>query len=143
MLARAKSLSASQLLSLSDREFVEECYRQILLREPDPDGTVHYLTRLGLGDDRLGIAAAIASSDEAREKARSRASIAADILGLHAERLITGAWTPSRRAAAAKRVRRYLAILSGRPDPSGSNDLSEAPDPFSDYLRNVIEDRKS
>ena len=143
MLASAKSLSASQLLSLSDREFVEECYRQILLREPDPDGTVHYLTRLGLGDDRLGIAAAIASSDEAREKARSRASLAADILGLHAQRLITGAWTPKRRATAAQRVQRYMAILSGRPDPSNPDACSAISDPFSDYLRNVIEDHKS
>jgi Domain of unknown function (DUF4214) len=138
MLARAKVISASELMSLNDREFVEECYRQILLREPDPEGVVHYLTRVGLGDDRLALAASIASSDEGREKARSRHSLAADILSLHAERLIISAWTPWRRRSAAKRIIDYMSTLSGRPGRPVLRETS-IPDPFSDYLRNVIE----
>lgn len=141
MLAKARRLSASELLALSDRQFVEECYRQILLREPDTDGVIHYLTRLGLGDDRLGIASAIASSDEARTKARSQRSLALDILRLHAERLMLDAWTPARRRSATSKIHRYMAILAGRSEPLGGTPTSS--DPFAAYLKNVIEGSNS
>lgn len=141
MLAKARRLSASELLALNDRQFVEECYRQILLREPDTDGVIHYLTRLGLGDDRLGIASAIASSNEARTKARSQRSLALDILRLHAERLMLDAWTPARRRSATRKIHRYMAILAGRSEPLCGTPTSS--DPFAAYLKNVIEGSNS
>lgn len=138
MLAKIRRMSATQLLGLSDRQFVEQCYRQILLREPDTDGVVHYLTRIGLGDDRLAIAAAIASSQEGSRKARNRQSLALEILQSHAERLILYAWTPRRRKAATKKIQRYMSGLAGRPELLETQ-ATESSDPFSDYLKYVIE----
>ena len=128
------------LLDLPDRAFVDECYRRILLREPDPTGTVHQLERVRSGDDRLAIAADMSASDEARKIIRDRRSLAPNILALHAERLTVAARTAAKRRSAAARIRRYILVASGVSAP-GHDQRRPSDNPFADYLNSVIADR--
>lgn len=58
-----------ELLKYYDREFIENAYRAVLKREPDPSGLVHYLELLRGGRfDRVDILARLRSSIEGREK---------------------------------------------------------------------------
>lgn len=136
------------LMVLPDPEFIQSCYKAVLFREIDPEGLSHSLVRLIAGEHRLAVAADISSSDEVRALPASRKGPAAEILALHAESLIRGAWTPKRREAAARRVHRYFYALteaalaetasSGNAGGPGTGDDG---DPFSTYFANVIHDR--
>jgi len=42
--------TVADLLAFSDRDFVDQCYRILLRRSPDPDGLDHYLGRLRRGE---------------------------------------------------------------------------------------------
>lgn len=128
---------AAKLLALPERAFVDECYRQILLREPDPEGVVHQLERVRSGNDRLLIAADISASDEARDVIRDRRSLAPAILAVHAQQLIVNAITKGRRQSAAKRIGRYLEVVGGI-SPQSGRQHEQAPDPFAEYLQSVV-----
>ncbi len=136
--------SVDRLLSLADNDFVVACYWWILHREPDPSGLSHYLSRVIAGEDRLPIAAEIASSDEAQALPHSKKSLIGGILRVHASAMISSAWTPTKRAKAARQTQRYFEVVLGGKlgatdaDSPGSGN---AGDPFEDYLNSVIKDR--
>ena len=126
---------ADALLALPERSFVDECYRRILLREPDPEGIVHQLERVRSGHDRLLIAADISASEEARNIIRDPRSLAPAILALHGEKLVASANSHARRQAASRRIRHYLEVVGGI---SSKDDGAHAPDPFAEYLQSVV-----
>lgn len=140
-----RSDSLSGLLSLPDSQFVQSCYQALLLREIDPEGLRHSLARLLAGEDKLSIAADIASSDEARALPATRRGLAMEVLALQAESLVRRAWTPKQRDAAARLIHRYFSALA---EPNSNENAAETRlgndgDPFSGYLENVINDRSS
>jgi hypothetical protein len=131
--------AVAALLALPEREFVDECYRRLLLREPDPGGAAHQVERVRRGDDRLAIAADMSASKEARGIIRDRRSLAANVLAQHGKRLVERARTPGRRKAAAARVAQYIAHVGGI-ERASSQQVREQ-DPFADYYNSVITDR--
>lgn len=138
-----RSESLSSLLSLPNSQFVQSCYQAILLREIDPEGLSHSLARLLAGEDKLSVAADIASSDEARALPATSKGLAMEVLALQAESLVRRAWTPKQRDAAARRIHRYFTALA---EPNSNENAAEKRscddgDPFSAYLENVINDR--
>lgn len=139
------SRSVDRLLGLIGNDFfVATCYWWILHREPDPSGSSHYLSRVIAGQDRLLIAAEIASSDEAQALPHDKKSMIGEILRSHASAMISSAWTPAKRAKAARRTQRYFEVVLGSKlaaTESGSLGSSGAGDPFEDYLNRVINDR--
>jgi hypothetical protein len=136
-----KSKVASDLLALPAPEFVSECYRLILGREADQSGINHYLPKVVRGEDRLSIAAAIASSPEARILPSSKKRVVAEILAMHATAMALKAWTPARRRKLANRINLYFSVLSRSIIRNETDARSQAKrnDPFSDYLKSVIE----
>lgn len=146
MLDKSRVLLADKLLRLSGDEFITACYRSILWREPDPSGRAHYLALIIKGEDKVAIAAAIASSDEARALPPGKKGLMAEILALHANKLIGKAWTSPQRRKAAEQVSRYLSIVSGFAIGAGTDGGGPGgrdADPFSSYYTSVIEDRNS
>lgn len=61
-------LNIGELPHLNDMQFIEEIYRLILVREPDPTGRLHYLRQLSSGTKRKKIINALIASSEARSK---------------------------------------------------------------------------
>jgi hypothetical protein len=59
--------TSKEIEGFGNLEFVQELYRLILLREPDPSGLEHYVGQLNSGADRNVITAAIYASDESME----------------------------------------------------------------------------
>jgi predicted O-methyltransferase YrrM len=53
---------------LSDADFVDWCYRRILVRESDDGGRRHYVAALAQGLSRLGVVNELFDSDEYRER---------------------------------------------------------------------------
>ena len=126
-----------ELLGGTSQDFVLSCYRSILLREPDPEGLSHYLSRVLSGEERLAIAADIASSKEAQRLPPSAKRLITEILAARAEALVRGALSKKQRAHAAQLVSHYLWLVSGF-TPGGTGATS-AGDPFAEYLHGVIE----
>lgn len=58
--------SITPLLFLDGREFLTECYRILLLREPDKRGIDYYLERLAQGYSKKSVIAQLAKSPECR-----------------------------------------------------------------------------
>lgn len=59
---------ASYFLNFHDAQFLEEVYRNLLKREPDPPGYSRYIYQLRLGESRYRILRDISRSGEARQK---------------------------------------------------------------------------
>ncbi len=59
---------ASYFLNFYDDHFLEEVYRHLLKREPDPPGYSRYIYQLRLGESRYKILRDISRSGEARQK---------------------------------------------------------------------------
>lgn len=145
-LSRSDALDV--LLGLPSPQFIKSCYESVLFREADPEGLAHSLARLHAGEDKLSIAADIASSEEASALPSSRRILAGEILALHAGSLIRRAWTPKQRDAVARRVQRYFSCLTEAVvvetpsigDAPGSSPSDEG-DPFASYFATVINDR--
>lgn len=60
-------IHSSHFFDFHDQEFVEEVYRKLLLREPDPTGLQKYVSDVRRGESRYKILSAIARSSEARQ----------------------------------------------------------------------------
>lgn len=133
--------SVDQLLAVPADEFVQACYRFLLFRAPDPQGLLHYVGVVAEGEAKLDIAAAIASSDEARALPPQRKRLVAEVLARHASTLIKNACTPEAREYAAQRVQVYLEAASGARVAGQQGPAAGKADPFSSYLIAVIEDR--
>ena len=58
--------SLALITSLSDRDFIDACYWQVLRRLPDPQGMEHYLSLLRGGADKIDIIGRIRYSAEGR-----------------------------------------------------------------------------
>ncbi len=56
----------TELFSLDGRAFVTEAYRNLLQREPDPNGMAYYLGRLSMGYGKTRVIVQLAKSDECR-----------------------------------------------------------------------------
>lgn len=139
-----KSKFVTSLETSSDAAFVSDCYRFILLREADPGGLAHFLSRLARGKKRLFVAAEIASSAEAQALPCFRKRVVGEVLAMHAAALTAGAWTPARRRTLVARLDRYFSVLSKSvPVSSQGTDssIAQADDPFSEYLESVIAKR--
>jgi hypothetical protein len=134
--------SRDPLSALSDSDFILECYRSILRRAPDPQGLAEYVARVARGEDRLSIAAEMASSDEAHALPGLRKGVAGAVLAQHAAVLATKAMeadessgghagrvadeapaagdtsagdegaSPDERAELIERIKAYFAVLS-------------------------------
>lgn len=75
--ASARPLSVAELhalIKMEQRSFVEQAYRVILGRNPDPDGRNHYESRLARGRTKGRIVAEISRSQEARQRPRTIAA---------------------------------------------------------------------
>lgn len=136
-----KSKFVTSLETASDADFATDCYRLILLREPDQGGLANFLSRLASGKDRLSVAAEIASSEEAQALPCYSKRVIGEVLAMHAASLAANAWTPARRRRLVDRMNRYFAVVSrtvavGRQDAGSA--AGEADDPFSDYFQSVI-----
>ena len=134
--------SLANLMTLQDQEFVTACYQWILQREPDPSGMGHYLVRVAVGDDRLAIAAGMASSDEAQNLRASQKALVGEILETHAGALLGKAETDEERAEASLIEQSYISCLTPKCMstrlPQTDGPAREASDPFQSYLDNVI-----
>jgi hypothetical protein len=133
--------SVDQLLALPTHEFVPACYRSLLFRAPDPEGLLHYVGVVAKGQAKLDIAAAIASSEEARVLPPHRKHLLAEVLVRHASTLIKNASTPPAREDAAERVQAYLEAASGARVAGQQGPAADETDPFSSYFTAVIQDR--
>lgn len=58
----------SELLALTDRDFIIEAYNNILGREPDPHGMQFYMDMLANGGDKKNIVIQLGTSKEAHDK---------------------------------------------------------------------------
>ena len=56
----------TELFSLDGRAFITEAYRNLLQREPDPNGMAYYLGRLSMGYGKVRIIVQLAKSAECR-----------------------------------------------------------------------------
>lgn len=136
----ANKMSAEALLALPSQDFVVACYAFLLRRDPDPNGLAHFLSLVLSGQDKLRIAANIASSEEARKLPLSEKALAAGILARHAQSVIRTASTKRQRMQAAEIVGRYLSVISGfRTSEMEDPGADAVTDPFSNYLHGVIE----
>lgn len=133
--------SVDQLLALPAEEFVQACYRSLLFRAPDPQGLLHYVGVVAKGEAKLNVAAAIASSDEARALPPHRKRLVAEVLARHASTLIENARTPRAREYAAQRTEAYLGTVAGMRVAGQHGSAATAADPFVTYLTAVIQDR--
>ena len=57
-----------ELFALEGRDFVADAYRNILNREPDPQGMAYYLGRLAMGCGKASVITDLAQSKEARPR---------------------------------------------------------------------------
>ena len=62
------SFQAAYFLNFHDNQFLQEVYRHLLKREPDPPGYSRYIYQLRLGESRYKILRDISRSSEARQK---------------------------------------------------------------------------
>ncbi|KWO41040.1 hypothetical protein WT97_19765 [Burkholderia sp. MSMB1459WGS] len=62
-----QTITLSELLPYNGEQLIEQCYRKILLREPDPEGRQHYRKMLGSGRSKFAVVRSIAKSAEARK----------------------------------------------------------------------------
>lgn len=138
--------SAEGLLQLPSEEFVLAAYRFLLFREADASGLAHYLTRVVNGEDKLAIAAEIASSEEARALPCTKKRAIGEILALQARALMKKSWSRPQRDQAAQCIVGYFSVLTpSKPsgaDEDGSTD-AKSNDPFSNYLQSVIKNQGS
>jgi hypothetical protein len=133
--------SVDQLLALPVEEFVKACYSSLLFRPADPAGLLHYVGVVAKGESKLAVAAAIASSDEARALPSHRKRLVTEVLARHASALIENARTHRSRQRAARRMETYLATVSGLRIAGQQEGGSGEADPFASYLTCVIQDR--
>jgi predicted SAM-dependent methyltransferase len=62
-----QTVTLSELSPYSGEQLIEQCYRKILLRDPDPVGIQHYRKWLESGKSRFSVIRGIANSSEARK----------------------------------------------------------------------------
>lgn len=62
-----RTVSLQELSPYSGEQLIEQCYSKILLRQPDPDGRLHYQKMLSSGKHKLSVVRSIAMSQEAKK----------------------------------------------------------------------------
>lgn len=63
---RSRPIDLSDFKNLHDTDFIYQAYRQILIRDPDPSGEAHYLSRLRAGHSKSEIIFALTDSPEGK-----------------------------------------------------------------------------